>query len=56
MRTYSLAWDCLAVAMILLNVLAWVWFPTTMAIWTVISLIVAGAYVWLRMPPGGRVH
>jgi hypothetical protein len=50
MRTYSRAWDCLLVAMILLYLLAWVWFPKTMAIWTASSFIATGAYVWLRMP------
>ena len=42
--------DCLLVATILLYVLAWIWFPMTMAIWTAISFIVTGVYVWLRTP------
>ena len=50
MRTYSRAWDCLLVAIIPLNVLAWIWFPMTMAIWTASSFIATGAYVWLRTP------
>jgi hypothetical protein len=36
--------------MILLIVLAWIWFPMTMAIWTAISFIATGVYVWLRTP------
>jgi hypothetical protein len=50
MRNYSLAWDCLLVAMILLYVLAWIWFPITTAIWTASSFITTGVYVWLRTP------
>jgi hypothetical protein len=49
MRTYSRAWDCLLVAMILLYVLAWVWFPMTMAIWTASSFIATGIYVVVRL-------
>jgi hypothetical protein len=45
MRNYSRAWDCLLVAMILLYVLAWIWFPMTMAIWTAVSFIATVIYV-----------
>jgi hypothetical protein len=45
MRNYSRAWDCLLVVMILLYVLAWIWFPMTMAIWTAISGIATAIYV-----------
>jgi hypothetical protein len=45
MRNYSRAWDCLLVAMILLNVLAWIWFPMTMLILTAISFIATVIYV-----------
>ena len=37
MKDYSRAWDYLLVAIILLIVLAWIWFPITMAISTAIS-------------------
>jgi hypothetical protein len=50
MRNHSRAGDCLLIAMILLNVLAWIWFPMTMAIWTASSFIEIGIYVWLRTP------
>ena len=49
MRTYTRAWDCLMIAMILLYVLAWVWFPTTMAIWTTSSFIATAIYVVVRL-------
>jgi hypothetical protein len=49
MRTYSRAWDCLLVAMILLYVLALIWFPMTMAIWTTTSFIATGIYVIVRL-------
>ena len=45
MRNYSRAWDCLLVAMILLYVLAWIWFPMTIAIWTAVSFIATVIYV-----------
>ena len=45
MRNYSRAWDCLLVAMILLNVLAWIWFPMTMVIWTAINFVATVIYV-----------
>ena len=48
-RTYSRTGDCLLVAMILLYVLAWVWFPTTMAIWTTSSFIATAIYVVVRL-------
>ena len=49
MRNYSRAWDCLLVVMILLNVLAWIWFPMMMAIWTASSFIATGIYVVVRL-------
>ena len=45
MRNYSRAWDTQLVVMILLYVLAWIWFPMTMAIWTAISGIATAIYV-----------
>jgi hypothetical protein len=49
MRNYSWAWDCLLVAMILLNVLVWIWFPMTMAIWTAISFVATVTYVVVNL-------
>jgi hypothetical protein len=43
MRSYSRAGDCLLVAIILLTVFAWLWFPMAMTIWTAISFIGLGA-------------
>jgi hypothetical protein len=41
-RNSSRTWNCLLVAIVLLNVLTWIWFPMTMAIWTAISFIATG--------------
>ena len=54
-RNSSRTWNCLLVAIVLLNVLTWIWFPMTMAIWTASSFIATGAYVWLRTPGRYRV-
>ena len=56
MRTYSRAWDCLLVAMILPYVLAWIWFPMTMAIWTAVSVIATVIYVVVSLESDRNVR
>jgi hypothetical protein len=56
MRNYSRAWDCLLVAMILLYVLAWIWFPMTIAIWTAVSFIATVIYVVVSLESDRNVR